>query len=109
MHFWRAHPVRSPLSSEQQLDHYAANNSIRSETGTTATPATTDFRFPLPLPTEANRELDDARRENSRGAAKPIEIFRRVKGGSLEDCRKSGRFLFVRRPPQRKAEEAQRV
>jgi hypothetical protein len=53
--------------------------------------------------------LDDARRENSRGAAKPIEIFRRFKGGSLEDCRKSGRFLFVRRPPQRKAEEAQRV
>jgi hypothetical protein len=60
------------------------------------------FDFPLPLPTEANRELDDARRDNSRGAAKPIEIFRRVKGGSLEDCRKSGRFLFVRRPPQRR-------
>jgi hypothetical protein len=42
------------------------------------------FDSPLPLPAEANRELDDARRDYSRGAAKSIEIFRRVKRGSLE-------------------------
>jgi hypothetical protein len=38
----------------------------------------------LQLPTEANRELDDARRHFSRRSSESIEVFRRVKGGSLE-------------------------